>query len=188
MSVSVVVGNPRPGSRTFAIANAVAEEICALTGDRRGWTVDLANVAGRLFDWPDSELSLVTGEIAKSRIIVFASPTYKAAYTGMLKAFLDRYPRRGLRSTIAVPVMTGSTLEHSMSVDTALRPILVELGATLPTTGLYFLMSQMPQMRAVVRQWRDENAGILTRLCDCSAPRDRWQMDPRGQPPRSEAS
>lgn len=164
MTVSVVVGNPRAKSRTLDLAEAVADEICALTGDQRGRTIDLATVAGRLFDWPDDELTAVTHDVARSRVVVFASPTYKAAYTGMMKAFLDRYPRHGLRSVVAVPVMTGSTMGHAMSVDTTLRPILFELGATLPTTSLYFLISQMPQMREAVKGWATENAEILRLL------------------------
>ena len=40
-------------------------------------------------------------------MIVAASPTYKATYTGMLKAFFDRYGSNGLAGLVAVPLMTG---------------------------------------------------------------------------------
>ncbi len=60
-----------------------------------------------MFDWSDAELSRLTAEVAAADIANFASPTYQAAYTGMLKAFLDRYGGNGLAGTVAVPVMTG---------------------------------------------------------------------------------
>ena len=91
---------------------------------------------------------------------MFASPTYKAAYTGLLKAFLDRYPSEGLAGVTAVPVMTGGSPEHAMAVDSTLRPVLVELGASLPTPGLFFVMTQMPQLEAVVDQWAEKGLGL----------------------------
>jgi FMN reductase len=57
--------------------------------------------------------------------------------------------------------MTGASLVHAMSIDTQLRPVLVELGASVPTRGLFFEMSQMGEMDAVVDAWAQEN---LTRL------------------------
>ena len=60
-----------------------------------------------------AELSRLTAEVAAADIAVFASPTYKAAYTGLLKAFLDRYGSNGLAGTIAVPVMTGGWAGHA---------------------------------------------------------------------------
>lgn len=48
--------------------------------------------------------------------VVVAAPTYRAAYTGLLKAFLDRYPSNGL-SVTAFAVMTGASATHSMVID-----------------------------------------------------------------------
>jgi FMN reductase len=53
--------------------------------------------------------------------------------------------------------MTGGSPAHAMSVDTTLRPVLVELGASLPTRGLFFVMSQMGELDAVVDDWADQN-------------------------------
>ena len=70
-----------------------------------------------LFDAAATELSRLTAEVAADDIVIFASPTYKASYTGMLKAFLDRYGSNGLAGTIAVPVMTGGWAGHSLAVE-----------------------------------------------------------------------
>ena len=92
--------------------------------------IDLAGHAPRLFDWEDEELTTLTAQVAAADVAIFASPTYKAAYTGMLKAFLDRYGSNGLAGITAVPVMTGGWPGHLLAVEVHLRPVLVELGAT----------------------------------------------------------
>ena len=157
MQVSIVVGNPKPMSRTLTVARAVADRLAAATGAELAHTVDLCDHADDLFTWPHDRLAALTGAVAASDIVVFASPTYKASYTGLLKAFLDRYPSRGLAGVTAVAVMTGGSSDHAMAIDTALRPVLVELGASMPTGGLFFVMTQMPELDAVVDEWAREN-------------------------------
>jgi FMN reductase len=162
MNLSIVVGNPKPRSRTLAVAEAVAERLAAATGATLGLTADLCEYGGDLFTWPHEELAALNDAVAQSDFVVFASPTYKASYTGLLKAFLDRYPNNGLAGVTAVPVMTGASEGHSMAIDTALRPVLVELGASVPTRGLYFVMSQMDDLGAVVDDWAAQNLTAAT--------------------------
>lgn len=157
MNLSIVVGNPRPRSRTLLIAEVVADRIASARDARIERTVDLADHALDLFKWPHEGLSELTVAVAASDIVVFASPTYKSAYTGLMKAFLDRYPTDGLAGVTAVPVMTGGSSAHALAVDTALRPVLVDLGASLPTRGLYFVMSQMPELESIVDRWAAQN-------------------------------
>ncbi|MGW2651431.1 NADPH-dependent FMN reductase [Streptomyces sp. NPDC001393] len=164
MELSIVVGNPRPKSRTLAVAEAVAERVAGATGASIARTVDLAEHADQLFEWPHDGMAALNDAIAGSEYVVFASPTYKAAYTGLLKAHLDRYPDRGLAGVTAIPVMTGGAPGHAMAVDTALRPVLVELGASLPTQGLFFVMTQMTELDAVVDEWAERNLTMPTTI------------------------
>src|SRR5260370_1423169 len=133
MELSIVVGNPKPRSRTRDVAEAVAPPLARETRATIARTVDLCDHARHLFTWPHKELAAVSDAVAASDLVVFASPTYKAAYTGLLKAFLDRYAGDALAGVTAIPVMTGGSPHHALAVDTALRPVLVELGASLPT-------------------------------------------------------
>ncbi len=136
--IAVVTGNPKPASRTHSVALAVADALAKEIPDAQTHpVVDLAGYAPRLFDWSDEELTALTAQVAAADIAVFASPTYKAAYTGLLKAFLDRYGSNGLSGVTAVPVMTGGWPGHLLAVEVHLRPVLVELGATVPSRGLY---------------------------------------------------
>jgi FMN reductase len=163
VELSVLVGNPKPRSRTLAIAEAVAERVAAATGASVARTIDLCDHADDLFKWPHDGIAALNEAVAGSEYLVVASPTYKAAYTGLLKAFLDRYPNNGLAGVTAFPVMTGGSLVHAMAIDTQLRPVLVELGASVPTRGLFFEMSQMGEMDGVVDAWAQENLMRLAR-------------------------
>jgi FMN reductase len=77
-----------------------------------------------------------------------ASPTYKATYPGLLKSFLDWFSTTGLAGVTVVPVMVGAAAQHALAVKTHLRPLLVELGATVPTRGLRALIGRAAPRRA----------------------------------------
>ena len=152
--IAVVVGNPKPASRTLGAAVVAADALARATGAPASHlVVDLAEHAGCLFDWADPGLSRLTAEVAAADLAVFASPTYKASYTGMLKAFLDRYGAEGLAGTVAVPVMTGGWPGHLLAVEVHLRPVLVELGAVVPARGLYVTEPELGDLGAAVDRW-----------------------------------
>lgn len=152
--MAVVAGNPKPASRTLGAAIAVADALAEATGATADHlVVDLAEHAASLFDWAAPELSRLTAEVAAADLAVFASPTYKASYTGMLKAFLDRYGSNGLAGSVAVPVMTGGWPGHLLAVEVHLRPVLVELGATVPARGLYVTEPELADLGTAVGRW-----------------------------------
>jgi FMN reductase len=167
MRIAVVTGNPKPASRTHGVALAVADVLAAeLAGPSAApahLVVDLAEHAPSLFDWSDAELSRLTAEVAAADVAVFASPTYKAAYTGMLKAFLDRYGNNGLAGTVAVPVMTGGWPGHLLAVEVHLRPVLVELGATVPARGLYVTEPEFAILDAAIAKWAESAIPLIRR-------------------------
>ena len=87
-----------------------------------------------------------------SDLLVVASPTYKGSYTGLLKLFLDLFGADELAGVTAVPVMLGGDLRHSLAVEHALKPVLVEIGASCPTRGL-FLVDSAYDDPAVLDAW-----------------------------------
>jgi FMN reductase len=158
--IAVVTGNPKPKSRTHGVAAAVA---AAIDGGAGTLDIDLIEYAPRLFEWEDAELGRLTAEVAASDVAVFASPTYKASYTGLLKAFLDRYGSNGLAGVVAVPVMTGGWPGHLLSVEVHLRPVLVELGATVPARGLYVTEPELADLDTAVGKWAQTAVPLITR-------------------------
>jgi FMN reductase len=153
-SGAVVVGNPKAASRTLTVAREVMGQLTELLGDTSpALEIDLAEHARGMFDWGDAELTALTAEVAQCRLLVAASPTYKATYTGLLKAFFDRYGNDGLRGVVAVPVMVGAAPVHYLAPEVYLRPLLVELGATVPARALYVMEGDIPRLPEVVGKW-----------------------------------
>ena len=138
--VAVVVGNPKPASRTLDSALRVARE---LTGRRADLVVDLADLGVRLMDWSDPEVSRLVAEVGDADLVVVASPTYKATYTGLLKAVLDQAPGGFLKGVVALPLQVAASDKHALAVDLHLRPVLVELGATVPGAGVFVNESRL---------------------------------------------
>ena len=134
--VAVVVGNPKPGSRTLAAARYLAGE---LAPGAEPLVVDVATLGPRLLDWADPEVARLVEEVGAADLVVVASPTYKATYTGLLKLFLDRFAGgTGLRG-VGVALMLGGGETHALAPEVFLRPLLAELGARVPAPGLYVL-------------------------------------------------
>ena len=164
MRIAVVVGNPKPASRTLNVATALADLLAAeLAPDAGHLVVDLAEHAGDLFDWGAPQLTELTQQVASAGLIIAASPTYKATYTGLLKAFFDRYGNNGLAGSVAVPLMTGAAPIHTLAVEVHLRPLLVELGAVVPTRGLYVPEPEFGDLSTPFTRWTEAAVPLLRR-------------------------
>ncbi|GAA3816291.1 NADPH-dependent FMN reductase [Cellulomonas soli] len=139
----VLVGNPRPASRTATAALRVAQ---VLDPGTEPTLVDLATFGPAVLDPDATEVADAMAVVASARLLVVASPVYKGAATGLLKAFLDRYGPGGLAGVVAQPVMVGASPGHAFAVEATLRPVLVELGATCPVAGLYLQEQRLPAL------------------------------------------
>jgi FMN reductase len=135
--VAVVVGNPKPQSRTYSAAIWLATQ---LSGAEPDLVVDLAEIGPALFDWSDLLVADLVTQVGAADLVVFACPTYKGTYTGLLKLFLDRFATDGLRG-IAVPFMLGAGPGHALAPELTLRPVLTEIGGSVPVRGLYVVDS-----------------------------------------------
>ncbi|OBZ19367.1 hypothetical protein A8L34_07625 [Bacillus sp. FJAT-27264] len=161
MHIAVVVGNPKPFSKTYNISLRLAEAITEhaehsslhVTYD----VIDLAPHGGSLLSWGDPVAAELNERIARAQAVVFASPTYKATYTGLLKLFADQLPPEALAGKLAIPLLVGAAPHHSLAVELHLRPLLIELGASCPTKGLYVMDSQLDDFGAVANEWVLQN-------------------------------
>jgi len=153
MRAVAVVGNPKPASRT---ADA-AQRLAAALGADELVLIDLIELGGKLIGWGDPDVAAAVAEVQASDLAVFASPTYKATYTGLLKLFLDQFATgTGLQGVVAVPLMLGAGPGHALAPELLLKPVLVELGATTPAPGLYQLdtaYADDPKLAEYVERW-----------------------------------
>lgn len=136
MSMVVVVGNPKPNSRTREAAILVAQKLCGRAPDR---VIDVVTMGAGLMGFGDPVVTEAMQAVQAAKVIVVASPTFKATYSGVLKLFLDQFPTDGLAGVTALPVMMGAGPAHAMAPDFLLKPVLVEMGATCPVAGLYLI-------------------------------------------------
>jgi len=74
--------------------------------------------------------------VGESRIVIAATPTYRALYTGLLKTFFDLMPEAHLRGKLCVGLQTGIAREHALAVEYGLRPLFASLDG-LPAAMLY---------------------------------------------------
>jgi FMN reductase len=81
--------------------------------------------------------------IASAAGIVVGTPIYKAAYSGVLKTFLDVLPSRAFAGKIVVPLVTGGTPAHALALEYALCPVLTALGSLITQAGLFVLDRQI---------------------------------------------
>lgn len=168
LSVVVVSGNPRAGSRTLAAATSVGKQIATLLGDTSGpraaiETIDLATFAPEILAAEHPTADGATATLAAATVAVIASPVYKASYTGLLKAFLDLYGPDGLAGVVAVPLVVSGNPAHALAGEVHLRPVLVELGAIVPTRALSLTESQLADLDAPVAAWLARSASALRR-------------------------
>ncbi|WP_308289130.1 MULTISPECIES: NADPH-dependent FMN reductase [Microbacterium] len=153
MSIVVLMGNPQPRSRTSLVAEELAAQLAARSGAKVTATIELADVADTLFRFPDATIDRLLEQVAAADVLIVASPTYKATYTGLLKAFVDRYPAGGLADVTAIPLLTIGGPSHALAVEHGLRPLLVELGASTPTAGIAFPAADVEQRREILGAW-----------------------------------
>ncbi|GLY53531.1 hypothetical protein Lesp01_71870 [Lentzea sp. NBRC 102530] len=130
--IGVLVGNPRLASRTAQAALALREALAATLGvPVEGPVVEAAELAPAVFTEPE-KIKAALEALGQAEFLVVATPTYKAAYTGLLKAVLDQAPPAWLRGKIVLPLQIAAADKHALAVEVHLRPVLAELGAVVP--------------------------------------------------------
>ncbi|MFZ2309304.1 MAG: NADPH-dependent FMN reductase [Rhodoferax sp.] len=144
MSVLLIAGSPSTPSRSAALLDAVEQRL-ALRGVavERLHIRDLSPQALILADFGHPSIAGAAAQVARASAIVVATPVYKAAYSGVLKVFLDLLPQTALKEKHVLPLATGGSPNHMLALDYALRPVLQSLGAAHILPGIYATDSQV---------------------------------------------
>jgi FMN reductase len=153
--VVVLVGNPKPGSRTRLLAEAAARAL----GEPSPLVLELAEIVGVTFG-PEPAFGRGEGDpfgsVRSARLLIVATPTYKGTYTGLLKIFLDQFGPGALAGVVAVPVTVAASDAHLRAASAALRDLLVELGASVPAPALAALEPALADADGVAAAWAAE--------------------------------
>ncbi|CAH1211951.1 FMN reductase (NADPH) [Paenibacillus allorhizoplanae] len=152
--VVIISGSPTPTSRLHGVIEVAKSELL-----QAGIEVDWIKVRDLpaedlLYAKFDSEAIVdASKRVAEADAVFVATPVYKASYTGVLKAFLDLLPQKGLERKIVLPLAVGGTYAHLLAIDYALKPVLSVLGAQNILQGVYVLDKQVT--------WGEQGQAIL---------------------------
>jgi FMN reductase len=128
--VLALSGSPSPVSKTGLFADLILSRLA-----ERGMTVehirlrDLPAEALLRGEMDTPELRHLADRVAGAHGIVVATPIFKAAYSGLLKAAFDILPQFALAGKAVLPIATGGSPAHVLALDYALRPVLQSMGA-----------------------------------------------------------
>jgi FMN reductase len=162
VQIMALSGNPRPRSRTHTLAVTLATELAGVLPGSATTEIELASLGSRVLEPGDPAAQAAVAQVLAADILVIASPTYKASYSGLLKSFLDRFGTSSLSGRTAVPVMLGGLPGHQLAVNVHFSPLLAELGAQVPAGGLFVLESDVAGFASAAAAWAKENAAALT--------------------------
>ena len=147
-NILAIAGSPSHPSRTYSLVEYATKLL-----QQQGYNIDIISVRdfpaedlvfGR-YDSPNLEQPKALLEKASG--VIIATPIYKAAYTGLLKSFLDLLPQKALLGKIVLPIATGGTIAHLLAVDYALKPVLTELGGRHILGGVYAVDKQIQRQQ-----------------------------------------
>lgn len=133
MSVLLIAASPTQPSRSAALLDAAGQRLQA-----RGARVErlqLRDLDPRALLLADTKHPDIAAAVAQ--VVVVATPVYKAAYSGLLKVFLDLLAQSALQGKTVLPLATGGSPHHMLALDYALRPVLQSLAARHILPGIY---------------------------------------------------
>ncbi|WP_377155762.1 NADPH-dependent FMN reductase [Roseateles sp. UC29_93] len=142
--VLLIAASPSVKSRSGALLGAAAERLHHHGLATR--TLRLRDLPAQPLlhaDFDDAEIRAALAAVAEARVVVLATPIYKAAYSGLLKVFLDLLPQDGLAGKSVWTLATGGSMAHLLALDYGLLPVLSALGARSHVDGVYACDAQI---------------------------------------------
>lgn len=131
-----ISGSPRAPSRSKTLAELILAALARAGCDTR--MVDVAGLPAEALlargSAPEVDEAIVA--IGAARIVVAASPTYRALYTGVMKSFFDLMPHGHLAGKICVPIQTAGAPQHFLAIEYGMRPLFASLDG-VPIAGVY---------------------------------------------------
>ncbi|MFQ4136989.1 NADPH-dependent FMN reductase [Nodosilinea sp. PGN35] len=145
--IVAIAGSPSHPSRSYAVLEEAQKILKAQGAELEILLVrDLPaeDLLQARFD--SAAINAATAQVTAADAVIISTPVYKAAYTGILKAFLDLLPQKALVGKPILPIATGGTLAHLLAIDYALNPVLGVLGASHILQGVYLVDNQFQRL------------------------------------------
>jgi FMN reductase len=177
-SILLVSASPSRPSRTAALLDHVAVLVADAGHD--AVRLDVASLPAEALlhaDTDDDAVQAAVVEVELADAVVVATPVYKASYSGVLKTFLDLLPENAFAGKTVLPLATGGTIAHLLSIDYALRPVLLTLHPRHVVAGRFVLDTHLAKEgpdRGVIDPGAGESLRrtVETFLAELRRPRD----------------
>lgn len=139
-TILTISGSPSASARTGVLVDYVNNRLVEAGHDVTTVQVrQLPTLPLLMEDLTNPEISEAVTRILRADGIVVASPVYRAAYSGLVKALLDLLPKRALRGRAVLPLATGGSQGFLVAMDYALNPLLAGKGADQVVRGEFVL-------------------------------------------------
>ena len=163
--VVIVNGSPNQHSRLTGLVQHVQQQLID-----QGVFGGIIHVASLPADdlvqakFESKEIQLANALVASADAVVFASPVYKASYSGLLKTYLDLLPQNALAGKRITPVFIGGTIAHLLAVDFAFKPVASVLGARHFTSLVYAVDTQVTRIDVNGEAGYELDSELISRL------------------------
>ncbi|MBE0507556.1 MAG: NADPH-dependent FMN reductase [Marinospirillum sp.] len=138
MNIVTVAASPAEQSRSIFLLRKLESFLKDAGAQVQSWTLDDFDPAALVYTrFEDSAIKAYQQSIREADVVVFATPVYKAAYSGGLKLLLDVIPEQGLKSKAVLSLATGGSNAHLLVLDYVLKPVVANLGARVQLPGIY---------------------------------------------------
>jgi FMN reductase len=159
-----ISGSPRAPSKSKTLAERMLAQL-----EKAGCETQVVDVAALpaealLARAGSSEIDAAMAAIGDAQIVVAATPTYRALYTGAMKCFFDLMPQAHLRGKVCIGLQTGGSPAHFLTVEHGMRPLFASLDG-LPYANVYATDDQFADGEpndAVLARIRDLAIGAAT--------------------------
>ncbi|GGK42407.1 oxidoreductase [Micrococcus flavus] len=144
--IAVVSGGIGEPSQTRMLADALADAATAgLSGHGivpevhtlplRELSVDIGQ--GMVTTAKSEPLLAALRQVEQADAVIAVSPTFKASYSGLFKAFFDLLEEESLAGVPVLLGATGGTARHSLMIDQAMRPLFAYLKTWIVPTAVF---------------------------------------------------
>lgn len=144
MKVIGISGSPSPRSRSAWLLQLALARLEGLSREPAVLAVrELPPSPLLAADLQQRDIRAAVDNVSRADLVVVATPIYKAAYSGLIKTFLDLLPSDALRGKAVLPLATGGSAAHLLALDYALKPVLSALGARDILDGVFATDAQL---------------------------------------------
>lgn len=143
MKIVGISGSPTRPSRSLALLRAAMRAVAG--GAAHAVEIQVRDLPAQALlhgHAQDVVIAHAISQVAQADLVLVATPIYKAAYSGVLKSFLDLLPQDALRGKTVLPLAVGGSPGHLLALDYALKPVLSALGARHALDAVYATDSQ----------------------------------------------